>query len=523
MEKLRRYALAIDLGTSGPKVALVGDDGGIAAQAVRSVRTRFVAADLAEQDPEEIWTATVSAAQEVVARAPEAAREVVGVICASQFSSVVPVDATGRPVTGLILWMSRRGAPYSRRILESNPSSIGIWLEVHGAVPMGNDSLSHILAVRHEHPDAYERTHKFLEPVDFLSHRLTGRFAANACTAFLMLLTDNRRLDAVDYASELVTLAGIDREKLPDLVPVDACLGTLRPEVARQLGLAAATPVFSGMNDTQAATIGAGAFRPGRGGFNVGTTMQVLASAETKHTDIETQIVSMPSPLPGRYLALSEIGLGAKVLEHFLTRIVHTKDALGDDTRHDPFAALEGALGAEPPGSGGVLFLPWLAGALAPQENAKMRGAFLNLSLETTRGRMLRAVLEGLAFHLRSMLAPAERFAGASFAEIAFSGGGAQSDAWAQILADVTDRPVHQLAEARQVNTRGAASLVFQRLGLIELEQLDRFRPIRRVYAPRSEHRRIYDELFAQFVTSFDRLRPICEALNGTEERHAER
>lgn len=514
MQSAGRYVLAVDLGTSGPKVALVGDDGEVAAQTARAVETRRLAPDAAEQDPEEIWDATIAAILEVVDAAPHAVDGIVGVVCASQFSSIVPVDAAGRPTADLILWMTRRGAPYSQRIFETHPESIGRWLEIHGAVPMGNDSLSHMLHVKHDRPDAFARTHKFLEPVDFLSQRLTGSFAANPCTAFLMLLTDNRRLDDVDYDSDLLRFSGIDREKLPDLVPVDACLGTLRPEVARELGLPAATPVFTGMNDTQAATIGAGAFRPGRGGFNVGTTMQVLASAAKKDTDIASQIVSMPSPLPGDYLALSEIGLGGKALEHFLRVVVHPNDRLGDHSAPDPFAALDAAVEAEPAGSGGALFLPWLTGAIAPNENPRMRGAFLNLSLDTTRPRMLRAVLEGLAYHLRWMTEPAERFAGARFEEICFSGGGAQSDAWAQILADVTDRPVSQLAEARQVNTRGAAFLVFHRLGLARLEDAERFRPIRRVYEPRAASRRVYDELFEQFVASFERVRPICEALN---------
>jgi xylulokinase len=515
MQSAGRYVLAVDLGTSGPKVALVGDDGAIAAHTARPVSTRRLAPDAAEQDPEEIWDATISAILEVVDAAPRAVEGLVGVVCASQFSSIVPVDQGGRPTADLILWMTRRGAPYSQRIFATHPHSIGKWVEVHGAAPMGNDSLSHMLSVKFDRPDAYAQTHKFLEPVDFLNQRLTGKFAANPCTAFLMLLTDNRRLDEVDYDPDLLRLSGIDREKLPDLVPVDARLGTLRPEVARELGLPGATPVFTGMNDTQAATIGAGAFRPGRGGFNVGTTMQVLASAAKKDTDVASQIVSMPSPLPGDYLALAEIGLGGKVLEHFLRGVVHASDRLGDHSAADPFRQLDAAVEAEPAGSGGTLFLPWLSGAIAPNENPLMRGAFLNLSLDTTRPRLLRAVLEGLAYHLRWMTDPAERFAGARFEEICFSGGGAQSDAWAQILADVTDRPVSQLAEARQVNTRGAAFLVFHRLGLARLDEADCFRRVRRVYEPRTAHRRIYDELFEQFVASFEQVRPICEALNA--------
>ena len=109
-----------------------------------------------------------------------------------------------------ILWTDERGAPYSTAIYEREPDSFGRWLEVHGlpAIPSGNDSLAHLLFVRHERPDVYERTHAFLEPMDFVNAKLTGNIAANACTAYPFLLTDNRLLGQVDYDDELVRMTG---------------------------------------------------------------------------------------------------------------------------------------------------------------------------------------------------------------------------------------------------------------------------------------------------------------------------
>ncbi len=511
----RPCVLAIDLGTSGPKVALVGADGFVAAHAFRPVRTRRIPPDGAEQDPEEIWEAILDAAAQVVHEAGHPPDEIVGILCASHYFSLVPVDADANPTANLLVWMDRRGAAYGDEIVRDDVDALVKWLEVHGALPFGNDSLSHMLYVKNDLPGVYARTHCFVEPVDFVNARLTGRLAANTCTAFALLLTDNRDLERLEYDPDLVAYAGIDPAKLPPLVPADSVLGPIKPEVARRLGLAPDTPVFSGINDTQAVTMGTGTHLRGCGGLNVGTTMQVLSRAEEKKTDAEYQIVSMPSPVAGEYLAMAEVGLGGRVVEHFLRNIVFARDPLGDHTVDDPWERIDTTVHDVPVGSHGLLFLPWLTGAQAPRQSMTMRGAFLNVTLETTRADMLRAVLEGVALHLRWMLPGAEAFSGQSFETLYFSGGGATSDQWAQIMADVTGRPILQLEAARHANTRGAAFLVFRRLGLVADDDVDAFRPIRRRYEPRGDARAAYDRLFEIFVRAYEQTEPVYDALNG--------
>jgi xylulokinase len=510
------HVLSIDLGTSGPKVALVGSDGSVAAAATRRVTTLRLPPDGAEQDPEEIWTAVADAVREVVGKAALPAEAVVGVSAASQYSSIVPVDRDARPLANLVLWMDARGAPCARRLHAEHPEAGGTWIEIHGMLPLpsGNDSLSHILWLREAHPGVYERTHAFLEPVDFVTARLTGRCTANACTAFLMLLTDNRDLERVAWSEPLLALAGVERDKLPELVPVSSPIGPLLAPVAAQLGLSPRTPVFSGVNDTQAVSVGTGTFLPGVGGVNSGTTSQVLAHLDAKRTDLANEIVSAPSPLPGRYVAIAENGLGAKALDHFLSGIAFASDALADHAARDPFAGLERAAGEAPPGSEGLLFLPWLTGTGSPASNPSVRGAFLNLSLGTTRAHMVRAILEGVAMSLRWLLPAVESFGGTRFDELRFAGGAAVSDAWSQIMADVMGRPVVQLADARHVINRATALLAFERLGVAGLGDLPALCPPKRTWTPRAEHGERYDGLFEQFLAALAANRPIFEALN---------
>ncbi|MBW2244939.1 MAG: FGGY-family carbohydrate kinase [Deltaproteobacteria bacterium] len=512
-----QYILSIDLGTGGPKVSLVRDDGAIAAGTVRPVESLDMGGGGFEQDAEQVWSTIMSAAKQVVHEADIPAEAVLAVSCTSHYFSVVPIDEQGRPVSNMIPWMDSRGGAHTQALYERHPDAFFRWIEINGMLPLptGSDSLSHMLFIQHERPDVYERTYKFVEPMDYVTTRLTGVCTANPCTAFAQLLTDNRRLDAVRYDDELLGFSGIDPDKLPDLVPVNACIGTLTREVAAQIGLLPETKVFAGMNDTHAVSIGTGVYQGRYGGINIGTTCQVLGFVNEKASDLEHSILTMPSPIPGRYAVMAECGLGAKPLEHFMTQVVFANDALADHGVEDPFANVEKALASVSPGSGGLLYLPWLAGVQSPRMSDAMRGGFLNFSLDTTRARMLRAVLEGVSFHLRWVLPEVEKFTGQEFGELNFAGGGAVSDEWSQMLADVMGRPVRQLAESRYVNNRATAFIAFEQLGIVSLNDIEQHCPIHRTYEPRPESQQTYERMFEQFVRAFEQNLPIFEALNA--------
>jgi xylulokinase len=161
-----------------------------------------------------------------------------------------------------------------------------------------------------------------------------------------------------------------------------------------------------------------------------------------------------------------------------------------------------------------VLFLPWLGGSMAPCADGRMRGGFLNVGLATTQAQLARAVLEGVALNLRWLRRPVEKFAKRRFSHFVVYGGGAASDAWSQILADVLGTPVHQLEDPQFVTCRGMALLAFQRLGLLAFEDFEGRIPVRRVYEPNRAHERLYDARFEQFVAAFRRNRPVFRALN---------
>ncbi len=241
------YVLAVDLGTGGPKAALVSPEGRIVSHASESVSLHLLPGGGAEQDPDEWWRAVTTAARRCRADAGIPAEQVVGVGCTGQWSGTVAVDESGIPLRPAVIWMDSRGAPAIRRQTAGTVNVLGYdvrkvqrWIRLTGGAPghSGKDPTAHILWIRDAEPDVYRATHKFLEPVDWLNQRLTGRFAASHDSIGAHWVTDNRDVGAVAYDDTLLEMSGLERRTLPDLVPSASVVGHLTAVAAGALGAA---------------------------------------------------------------------------------------------------------------------------------------------------------------------------------------------------------------------------------------------------------------------------------------------
>jgi len=519
------YVLTIDLGSGGPKAGLVSASGEVVAVAARKSDTLFLPNGGAEQDPNQWWQGALAAAKEVLATAHVSKKAVRAIACTSQWSVTVAVDANGDALMNAVCWMDTRGGKYNRALTRGFPSVQGYnlpklfrWIRLTGLAPThtGADALGHILFIKNERPDIYARTHKFLEPMDYLTMRLTGRITATQHTTAPLMLVDNRTWSCCDYIDTLVKTAGLEKAKLPDLIPNNAVVGPLLPSLADELGLRPSTPVMAGINDTSASVIGCGAVNLFEGIIYIGTSLVLTCHLPFKKTDLLHMLTAMPNPLKSKYLLMAEQGTGGKSLEFFLEQIVFAKDAFASGALpEDVYTRVNQVANTVPAGSEGVLFLPWLNGTLTPQENATARGAFYNLSLKSTRSHMTRALMEGLAFNSRWTLGPAQKFIGRSFPHFRFAGGGALSDVWAQIHADIMGVPILQIADPTSVTLRGAAFLSFHFLDGHPLESLADGVAIKRVFEPDLNNKRCYDRLYAQFRQIYKRNKKIFAALNA--------
>jgi xylulokinase len=463
--------LAIDLGTGGPKVAVVDRQAQVLGWRSHGVGTTFHDGGGAEQDPAEMWAAVVAATRALLAAGPFP--PVVAVAVTSQYMSTIPVDARGAATGPCIMWMDTRGAVDSMAILADD--TFELFVTRHGMIPLptGNDNAAHVAVLRRHHADAYRAAVAMVEPMDHLTARLTGRVTATQSTAFGMLVCDNRTWGA-GYDPELVAATRLDPERLAPLVPMSEPVGALLPDIAAELGLPAGIPVLPGTIDSITGAVGAGAIDAGSAAVVIGTTSVLVTHVDAPVNDLFRGVLSVPSPLPHRWFVMAENGLGGRVLEWALGLVGRTADI---------DAALTAAATVQP-GSDGVAVFPWLLGSLAPSPDDHQRGAITGLSLRHDWRHVVRATLEGVALNMAWLRPVVEEMVGVQYDELGFGGGGAQSDLWAQILADALQSPIHRLADPRATNARGAAMLAWWQLGEIALDEIPAMLPVASVHRP---------------------------------------
>lgn len=506
-------ALGIDVGTTNVKVALVRADGTVAGTATRPLTT-IHHGDAVTQDPVALFDAVVTAVGEVCAAHRGDAGAVTSVGVCSQYSSIVPVDAAGHPVADMLLYLDRRGTELCWDIITGHDDAFGLWVERHGIPPVGGGlSLGHMLWFQHQRPDIHAAAAAYLEPMDYVVARLTGRICATQGTTFTSQLCDNRTLGTTTYDPELVAMSGVDPDRLPELVAGDAVVGEVLGSLAEVWGIPASATVAAAMNDSHAGAFATGAYRGGAGGLMVGTTAVLLDNLDHTAADLSHEIVAMPSPVPDTWLVWAENGLAGRAVDHVLGGLVHTSDVLGQHTTANPFAALDAALAAVPAGSDGVLFLPWLAGSMAPAASSGMRGGFINLTLNTGRTHLVRAAIEGTALNAGWLLPAVEALTGRTMASVVLGGGAARSPGWAQVFADVLNRPVRPLVDPHTAVARAVALVALMGPAAAADDVDDVIVRTSGIHHPDPAHRATYDAAQRRFVAAFEALRPLAEEL----------
>jgi xylulokinase len=428
----------LDLGTGSVKALLLDEDGAPLGEGSVSYPVRAPRPGWAESSSEEWWEATVEATKTAVGRY---GAQVAALGLSGQMHGVVLADDRGRPSRPAVLWADARsgeqlasyqGLDESARGRLANPPAVG----------MAGPSL---LWLRDHEPEVYASSRWALQPKDWLRLRLTGEAVTEPSDASATLLYD---LQSDGWAYPVIEALGLRADFFAPLVASDAVAGVLTREAAGSLGLRAGLPVAAGAADTAAAMLGGGLLRPGPVQLTVGTGAQIVTPKSRPEADPSGRTHLYRAAIPGLWYSMAAIQNAGLALEWARK----TLGASWDDVYEEAFAA--------PPGAGGVIFLPYLSGERTPRFDPAARGAWTGLSLDHTRGHLLRAALEGVAFALREGLEALED-AGIVVPELRLAGGGTAGEPWRQLLADVLGRPLRLLPDeiATVASARGAAYL----------------------------------------------------------------
>lgn len=517
--------IGVDLGTGGAKVALASARGELLGVDSASVGTRILPGGGAEQDPEDWWQAISACAGRLLAANPGTAGRVAAICFSSQWGGTVPVDERGCPTHPALIWLDGRGAKYSRNVTGGwpalsgySPRKLRAWVAKTGGAPTrtGQDPVGQSLWLARERPAAYAAARYLLDVPEYLTMRASGRAVTAADTSVLRWCTDNRDPRHVRWDAALAATAGLDLARLPEIIPPATVVGTLTTRSAADLGLPPTTAVVAGTGDTTAAALGAGAVEDYVPHLYVGTSAWLTCHMPRKQTDVFRSIASMPSVVPDRYWVATIQNVAGKAIDWLIDTLL---DQHGPARSVQALEQLNALAATAPPGSRGVIFTPWLNGERTPVDDLTVRGGWLNLSLDTRREDLARAVFEGIAYNTRWMLDAVERFtgrtAGGGLGPIRFVGGGATSRLWCQILADILRRPICQVAQPAAANARGAALLAGIATGLVTWPEIPGLAQVSELFEPDGAHRDVYDRGYAAFRRHYRASRGIYAALNS--------
>jgi xylulokinase len=446
------YVIGCDVGSQGTNAALYSADGELVASAYEAYDLSFPHPGWAEQDPD-LWTAAMEAVcGRLVAECPDGPSAIRGLSFGSQLDGMVVCDADGHRLRPALIWMDRRAEAQAAALAERISPQ-----EFYRAVGANLDSSHAVfkaLWVRDEEPDVWEEASLLMSPGSYVLHHATGVVAVDHSNASSLALLDPR---TKTWSPEALEATAIDPSMLPELGDATQAVGTVTADFAEASGLSPGTVVAIGCGDEMAATLGAGVFEPGEVCDVVGTAEPVCAASAEPREDPTMLVECHPHADPDAWLLENPGFVSGGNLRWWRDQFAVEERRNEEQGLGDAYDQLSGEASKVPAGSDGVIFLPAMQGAMAPEWNGAARGVFYGLTLAHTRDHMTRAILEGSAFALRDIL-EAMKVSGLGVRRLTIVGGGAKGPLWRQIKADVTGLPV-RVPENVETTATGAAIL----------------------------------------------------------------
>ncbi len=420
-----KYLLGIDLGAGSLKAAIITDTGVVAGEGSQTITTHVPHFGWSEQDPAEWVAALCAAVPKAVAAAGIEAGKIAGIGISAGAHIPVLTDAAQQVIRPAIMWNDQRSAKQAAA-LHAQAGEMIIARSLNRANPTW--TLAMLAWLQAHEPDTIARTRRLYLAKDYLRGCLTGTWETDYSDVIGALLGDDA---TKTWSPEICRLIGWDMATLPPVLKPTDIVGSVTAEAAQKTGLAAGTPVVCGSNDTTVEFFGIGATTPGIGAVKLATAGVLFLA--TKGPSVNPPISCYPHIIDGLYYTAT--GTNSCASAHRWLR-----DQMFAQGGFEEMDALAATIA---PGAAGLLFHPYLQGERAPYWDPLLRADFIGLTISHTRAHFARALYEGIAFSIRDLLAAAQNL-GLAFGTIRLMGGGARSDTWRQIIADVTGLTVER-------------------------------------------------------------------------------
>ena len=529
------HVIAYDIGTTGVKTCVfrMGETIELLGGASEGYALYVLPGGGAEQEPQEWWDAMCATTRRALAEAGVAPEQIEGISFCSQMQGLVMVDQAGMPLRRAFSYMDQRaeaelkkGMAYGLQVAGGNVFRLLKSLHYTGAAALSvKDPVWKYKWVESNEPDVFASTYKWLDVKEALIARMTGRCVMTTDSAFATLLYDIKKRA---WSREMADMLGVKWNHLAEIVPCTEQVGELRARQAEELGLAAGTPVYGGGGDASLVGVGAGAVDLGDTHIYSGTSGWVSTVVDKSMVDATAMVAAIAGAQEGFYNYFAEQETAGKCVEwvkdHLaldeINLFLHNNEY---DLKHGDretvytslYDYLMAVIGEAPIGAGGVIFTPWLHGNRCPFEDPNARGTFLGISLETGKTELIRAVVEGVIYHLRWMLETSEKKTATSRV-IRYVGGGALSDVLCQMLADCVGRTVETVASPQNVGAVGAAALIAVGKGTIpSLQDAKRLIPAVKTFQPDPENKKQYDKFFEIYKKVYAANKKLFKELNG--------
>ena len=443
-------SLGIDLGTSELKAALLDHAGNVVGQAGVALSISRPRDGWSEQDPEDWWRACCMAMRQLRSDHPGPFARIRCIGLSGQMHGAVLLDVQDRCIRPAILWNDARAVTQAARLNQMHPA----WAAVVGSLPMAGFTAPKLLWLRDHEPAAFDAVDCVMLPKDFLRLRLSGERVTDMSDAAGTLWLD---VAGRQWFGPIVEASGLTPRQLPRLVEGSEPSGTLLASVALEYGLPTGVVIAGGGADNPASGVGIAAIHPGDAFITLGTSACLIATTDKPAGNPGAGVHGLCHSLPGRWYAMGVILSGATCLQ-WLTSLLGLS---GEQALIDRVAE---RMPSHHPVSHAPLFLPYLSGDRTPHNDPLARGGFMNLGMDTTAATLGYAVLEGVGFALRDALSAVES-TGATLSRCLLVGGGARSDYWGQLLADILGLELHTVKGSELGACLGAAKLGFMALG----------------------------------------------------------